>query len=406
MAGNIRLTAALCLLCLFCTDASAFGKKKTRAKNAQELLDAQKAAAKSYYIRNTEADAVFVQKFSWDTDPNALRYEFIIEQQAADGSWQEKETIQTEKSEVEQSLAAGSYRYRVRKYNLLDLLESETDWQNVAIIKAYQPGVSEVTPGLIYLEEKNDGVYTVSGEELRPDSKYFLIPNEGKSETRIEGRVIEDDSRNRKIRVSFDIKQLDVSKYALYAEDASGLSALYAPVIVKFKKPVDLDISAGYSPLYIVADDTVNTYFGKSFWPISACARVTFIPLKRRIGYFGIAFAGSYFTMKNEQSTYTVKTDVITATADLVYQKYLYKRTIMLDVHAGAGMLWFPDMQFEFSHNVTSDKLNSRNPAFTGGLALQTYVLKRLYIEAACDFTYAYIPDMVMAYVQPSLSVG
>lgn len=360
----------------------------------------------AYYIKETEEGFHFVQIFTWQASDLVLKYDFLIEEQQSDGTYLYRDKVETEISSVEVSLPAGAFRYRITAYNLLGLPEVTTEWKTVTINKAYEPKVTAVSPRNIFLEEEQDGIYTITGEQLQVDSLFYLIPKEGKSEQKILGTIIESDERNRRVRVSFDVEKVDVGNYALNAVNPGGLNSSISPIVVKFKKPFDLDISGGYAPFYVLYDDTIETYFGSSFQPIGFSGRGTFIPVKRRLGYFGFSLAGSYFFMNKDTEALSVSSHALAGHLDFVYQKLLYKRMLLLEIHGGGGIFAFSDMKFQFEHGVESDPLFSLNPMVTGGIAFQLYVQKRLYIELGCDYTHVFISDMSLGYIQPTLSCG
>ena len=226
-----------------------------------------------YYLVETEEDFRFVQVFTWETNDLVLKYDFIIEEQQNDGSFLFRDKIETEKNSVEMSLPSGSFRYRITAYNLLGLPEATTEWEMVTIQKAYQPVLETVSPRTIFLEEEQDGIYTVTGEQIQLESLFYLVPKEGKSEEKISGKIIESDEKNRKVRIAFDVEKVDVANYALNIINPGGLNSSIEPIVVKFKKPFDLDISGGYAPIYVLYDNTVETYFGSSFQPMGFSGR-------------------------------------------------------------------------------------------------------------------------------------
>ena len=92
------------------------------------------------------------------------------------------------------------------------------------------------------------------------------------------------------------MNDLDVGTYTFIATDASGLQNEIDKnneIIVKFKKSVDFDISGGYTLPVILFDDTIKDYLGSNIWPLSFSARLSFMPFKNRLGYFGIGLTGS-----------------------------------------------------------------------------------------------------------------
>ena len=119
------------------------------------------AFAQTYYITEDEkGNQTIMQTFSWEQDENVFKYEFIMEH-LVKGNWVEIEHQELTENKIDLSLAAGSYRYKILLYNYLGFLETETDWIEAEIIKAYQPKISSVSPQNLYLEEIQDGIFIV-----------------------------------------------------------------------------------------------------------------------------------------------------------------------------------------------------------------------------------------------------
>lgn len=277
-----KVRFALVLL-LFLITTQGFAKSKNKAEF--EDLEQDEWQAESYYIQATEdGESQFVQRFEWDEDPYVSKYQFILEQIHGKGETEELVNEETEENFVEVPLTSGSYRYKIIVFNLLGLMEENDEWTNFDILKAYKPEIKDVSPSTIYLEEPQDGIFTINGLELRPETEFvFLAAKIGK----LPAKIIENDPKNRKVRIQVDPNMLDSFKYVLRAKNEGGLSCEYAPVTVKFKKPIDFDVAAGYAcPVNIGMGNlfgqdasVMNTYVGKAY-PIGFAAKMTFIPFK------------------------------------------------------------------------------------------------------------------------------
>lgn len=376
----------------------------------------------SYYLKESEEGLIFVQKFSWDVIDGALNYKFTIEQKYVEErrglGRRNKDEIEnevnadgyiliddreTENSFVELSLPSGSYRYKITVYNFLGYAEYETDWFSVDIYKAYQPEVRDITPRNLFLEEVQNGIFTVTGVDLREGAEYYLRAGTRK----LKATVIEQDNNNRHVKLQFDVKSIDAGIYTLNVVNVGGLESSISPITVKFKKPTDFDISVGYAPFLVLYDSTIAENFGTNFFPIGANLRMSFFPLKFKAGYFGISLSASGTYVNNQKPTFSVSTHIADAYVNLAYQKcFLKNNRLHLDAHAGAGLLGFLGTQFKFPHNIKSEQLWSLSICATAGVSFQFYILNRLYIEAGVDFVQPFIFDMVMGYVKPIVSVG
>lgn len=378
------------------------------------------------------------QYLEWEEEnpEYVLHYEIVIESFSEKaGSFEEINRIMTEdnssKVQVNPLLAPGVYRYKVISYNLVDVPEVESSWFEFKIYKAYQPEVSDIKSlanrtGTLFLEEINDGVFNISGKNLfelpQSDSDisftdYALLNSKKKNAEPIIPEILENE-KNRRLKVYFDLKKLDVGKYNFVATDASGLKSNVdrrSEIEVKFKKRVDFDLSAGYVFPVVLYDGTFEKYLDTNLLPLSATARASFVPFKHRFGYFGFGIFGSYSRIFADYSNYQIDGNLINADALFVYQlpvrvkiKNSEKRRHILtfELHGGAGLSFFNDLKFHFEHDIVSDPLNSINLNAIAGGAVQFYITNRIYTEIAADYLMAFLNDMDFGMILPSVSVG
>ena len=378
------------------------------------------------------------QYLEWEEEnpEYVLHYEVVIESfSEKTKTFEEINRIMTEdnssKVQVNPLLAPGVYRYKVISYNLVDVPEVESSWFEFKIYKAYQPEVSDIKSlanrtGTLFLEEINDGVFNISGKNLfeLPQSEsdisfteYALLNSKKKNAEPIIPEILENE-KNRRLKVYFDLKKLDVGKYNFVATDASGLKSNVdrrSEIEVKFKKRVDFDLSAGYVFPVVLYDGTFEKYLDTNLLPLSATARASFVPFKHRFGYFGFGIFGSYSRIFADYSNYQIDGNLINADALFVYQlpvrvkiKNSEKRRHILtfELHGGAGLSFFNDLKFHFEHDIVSEPLNSINLNAIAGGAVQLYITNRIYTEIATDYLMAFLNDMDFGMILPSVSVG
>lgn len=370
-------------------------------------LHAQNSGTTAYYVTEDEkGNQTVIQQFSWEKDNDVLRYEFILEQKDKKGNFKEIVHEETEKNLIETSLQAGEYRYKIMAYNFLNRLEVETKWIYIEIIKAYQPKISDVSPSTIYMEEEQDGYFIIEGSELSSDTTFSLSTSHKNEDGKLKAEIVETQKNNKKVKIFFDPEDLDRGDYSLIATNPGGLRYFYDSVNIKWKKPTDFDVSAGYAPVFELYDGTIKEYFGSHAMPVALNLRLTFIPIKNKRDSFGAAlsFTGAYI-WENTQGYFVYSLPVI-ANLQVVYQKYLYKRQIMLDLHAGVGLTAFMGTKFKFALDVVSQTFNGAYINANAGACMQFYFSKRSYVEAGIDYQHSFIPGMPFGTLQPSLSVG
>ncbi len=359
---------------------------------------------RDYTIQETDEGIIFIQTLSWQASENALRYEVIIERQSDDGSWIAENTYETQEgvSEVEVSLLAGNYRYKVLVFNFLDLLEAESEWFNLSVFKAIQPFVEDLTPDLIYLDETQTGLFSFSGTDTLDNTLFYLeLPNEP-SRT-VFGEIVEHNNDN--FRIQFDMGRVDVGDYTFKAENPGGLTSAVGPFVVKFLKPYDLNVTVGYNVIYTFPGE-IPLYFNEEFYPFGVNTRVTYIPLKRNWGQIGFELTGYWFLMNSSFETYDISAHVVPATLNFVYQLPIIKKRLFLDVHAGGGATFLLNTKFEFASGVESPPEHVVGIAANAGIALQGYILNRLFVELGADYIATFYEGTYFHLIAPTISVG
>ena len=378
------------------------------------------------------------QYLEWEEEnpEYVLHYEVVIESfSEKTNAFEEINRIMTEdnscKVQVNPLLAPGVYRYKVISYNLVDVPEVESSWFEFKIYRAYQPEISDIKSaanrtGTLFLEEINDGIFNISGKNLfeLPQSEsdisfteYALLNSKKKNAEPIVPEILENE-KNRRLKVYFDLKKLDVGKYNFVATDASGLKSNIdrrSEIEIKFKKRVDFDLSAGYVFPVVLYDGTFEQYLDSNLMPLSATARASCVPFKHRFGYFGFGIFGTYSRIFADYNNYQIDGNLINADALFLYQlpvrvkvKNSEKRRHILtfELHGGAGISFFNDFKFHFEHNIASDPLNSLNLNAIAGGAIQFYITNRLYTEISADYLMAFLNDMDFGMILPSVSIG
>lgn len=379
------------------------------------------------------------QQLEWEEEnPEFVQYYEVIIQKYDEEfvAYSEINRLKTEDNSshirIQPLLPPGYYRFKVITYDLIGLPSVESEWKTFSIYKAFKPQVNDISSNVngsstLYLEEVNDGIFSVSGRNLFETSKnekdiqftkYFVVNQNDKKQNILVPEILTVENNNRKIEFQLNMKDLDVGVYDFVAEDASGLkseSNNNSIFTVKFKKKVDFDLSAGYVLPVILFDDTINHYMGSNIWPLSGTFRMSFMPFKRSFGYFGVGLAGTYSRLFAEFPQYKIDGNLITAHLNFVYQlpiRFRIKNSeqrrhaFSLELHGGIGATFFNDVQFHFSHNIDSEKLNSINLCFDVGGAVQVYITSRLYAEVGVDFVMAFMSDMQFGVLHPSVCIG
>lgn len=379
----------------------SFAQENTVLQKDGEIIEVVEEE-KDYYMEETDEGIIFVQKLTWDESEYALRYNIIIEKQTESGVWEEVDTFSTDTNSLEVSLFAGTYRYKILVYNLLDRLELETEWFEFIILQAMQPIIEDFSPALIYLDEENTGLFRLEGENFLEDTIFTLeLPNF--PERTLIGTLVEIDDK--RVEVQFDIDAIDVGNYTFITKNPGGLTGKIDPFVVNFLKPYDLNVTLGYTVAWTPPSD-ISKLFDTAFLPLGFSARITFIPVKKTFGSFGVELSVYGFRMQKEVDTYEVSANVLPFSLNFVYQLPIIKKRLVLDTHAGIGLTLFHDLKFDFGNDIVSPPQNVFGVTANVGASLQFYLLNRFYIEAGADYMFTVLMDAVFQMVTPSISVG
>lgn len=398
----------------------AFGKEK---KSVKELT------LESAWESNAELNRI-CQPFTWESAGDVLKYVITIEK-LDDENNITKEVFSHETNEeetanclihIEPPLPPGKYRSHIKIYNILGILEEDLETSDEFIVrKAYEPEIKSVIYPLylrqtIYLDDlDNNGIIEIEGKNLfEPDpSKNSLIYTDYflKSEKRIiyPEEILSHDKNNKKLVFRFDMKKLNVGNYHFYAQDASGLHSeenLANKVTVKFRKWADFDLQAGYTFPVILHDNTFPKFLDSKLMPLSAQAKMSFMPFKHSWGYLGFGLRGNYSRLYSEQEKYDVDGNLGMAHLLFIYQIPTLKRRLFFELHGGAGITYFNNIYFNFSSDINSEEYNSLSPSFDAGLSSQIYINKRFYTEISADYSITLNQSMNLGIIMPSLGIG
>ena len=447
MVISKKLLCALCVALLVLGSATAKSKKKNKSgfkssgpvAGASDSENGSENGSEDEALEDESPDAAW-QYLEWIEDyPEYVRkYEVVIEEKKTDDAeWTEINRLFTEDNttrvQIQPLLPPGLYRYKVITYDLIGIPEIESDWFEFNIYRAYVPQVRSVEASVthtstIYLDEVNDGIFTVTGRNLfelqegptdTSFTSYTVINSKRNSDAEIPMNILEFSDNNRKLKVQFDMNVLDTGTYYFTAIDASGLVSENGSdntFTVKFRKAVDFDVAAGYTCPIIVVADKMKEYLDTMILPLSANAKISFMPFKRRFGYLGIGVDASYTRLVTKTEGYDLDGNFISGNALFVYQLPIriknkkdetkLRHIASLELHAGGGVAMFQNTMFHFPHNIDSEPLNSLDFSVLAGASAQVYFTNRLYVEVGADFAFPFMGELLMGYVKPVIAVG
>jgi hypothetical protein len=355
--------------------------------SAGTILSAQEAGDRARADYRIEDDGRFVQTLGWEAQKNVLYYEVDIEKQSGE-LWEKVIHEKTENPQLEVSLSSGIYRYRVRPYDFLERPASPSAWMQFEVRTAKQPELFRFNPEVFYLDEDVTWNIDVFGRNLANGIDIFLQGSQGK---RITPDMVKIEQPDARVRLVFTYAQLDTGEYTIHAMNPGGLTAEMEAFRIAFRKPVDINVSAGYRPA-VPLYGHINELFETGFFPIGAYGRLSVIPFKQTWGYIGFEFEPSWNYFFITQENYKIQLQMPGGVVYGVFQRWLSNRIMALNFRIGVGIYSILDYRFIFTAGKT-EPMTILAPAIAAGFSFQWLVRKPFFVEAGVDFIHLFTVD-------------
>jgi hypothetical protein len=346
-------------------------------------------------------DGRFIQTLRWTGEEDVLYYEAEIEKQTGE-RWEKTVTEKTESSFFEASLEPGIYRFRVRAYDVLERPRQAAAWTEFEILPAKQPELLRFNPETFYLDEDVTWILNLFGNNLTGGIEVFLSDPQGRI---VRPNTITVEQSEEGARLVFNYEKLEVGEYTVHAVNPGGLTAGLGTFRITFRKPVDINISAGYRPM-VSLYGRINELLETGFFPVGAYSRLSLILFKRRWGYMGFELEPSWTYLLAAGDGYKVQAQMPGGILYGVYQKWFSNRIMALNFRIGGGVYPVLDYRFIFGSGET-EPMTVLMPVNSAGVSYQRFVKKPLIVEAGLDFTHLITKDNPSpGYFRPSVGAG
>ncbi|MDR1286391.1 MAG: hypothetical protein LBK08_02170 [Treponema sp.] len=348
-----------------------------------------------------ETDGRFVQMLRWAGQEDVLYYEVEIEKQAGE-QWEKAVTGKTESSPFEVSLTPGIYRWRVSAWDVLTRPHEASGWIPFEVFMAKQPVLARFSPEIFYVDEDTVWILDLFGENLAGGIEVSLVGSQGRI---IRPGVITAERPEEEVRLVFGYEHLEAGEYTVHAVNPGGLTADLGTFRIAYKKPVDINVSAGYKPM-ISLYGRINELLETKFFPAGAYARLSLVFFKRRWGYMGLEIEPSWTHLAVRRNDYEVLAQMPGGVFYGVYQKWFSNRVMVFNFRAGGGMYSVLDYRFIFSTGET-EPMAVLIPVVAAGASFQWFVKKPFFVEAGLDFTHLItIDNPSPGYLRPFAGAG
>jgi hypothetical protein len=349
-----------------------------------------------------EEDGRFVQTLRWQEQDSALYYRVEIERREGTG-WEALVDGETEAAFFEISLRPGIYRYRVWVHDILGKTLGPTEWVQFEVLLAKEPEISRFSPEVFYLDEDHAWELHLTGRNFAEGIEIYL--QQESTGRRIQPQTITVEERENGARLVFHFGALALGNYTIQAVNPGGLAASAGTFKRAFRKPIDINISAGYRPLVSLYGE-INELFAANFFPLGAYGRVSVIPFKRRWGYIGFEFEPLWAYLQGKDISYEVQAQLAGGTINGLYQWWLPNRVMALNFRLGGGIYAALDYHFTFDRG-SSEPLTVLIPVAAAGASFQWFIKKPFFVETGFDFTHFFsVDEAPPGYLRPFVGAG
>lgn len=390
----IKKRAALFLILVFLLPPFLFAKTKKKKEAARIIRNENDI----YYFEDEETGKpVFTQILKWTSSPAVYYYLVTLKTESGRIVFSRRKT---ETSSLEVNLKPGKYTYKVYVFNLLDVLDKESDWLPIEIKKASLPIIKTISPSHLYIEDgKFD--FTITGRNFTEYMDIFFKAEKGERVQRVKPISLD------KNKIAFVFKRperfLD-SPYVIHIIDPSGLEGKSDTFTVKYRKPFDIYAGAAYTPYVPVSDSWYTGLWNKKFYPFGLTGEAGIVFSKHSFGFFGAELRTSYRRTNTVREETGIKNDTFTAAVTLFYE-WWFIRKLALCIKAGGGMA-MNTLQFRYSGGLTDKKALIFDGMYTAGLGLRAKPVKFLYIDVMLYMEQILNKGVKPIGIIPELAVG
>ncbi len=344
-----------------------------------------------------EAQDEVGQTLSWESSDAVMNYEVVV----VDASGLEVFHQTVEQPRVELNLKPGSYRFKIIAYNLLEKPEGEAPWEPLEVLRAEIPQPKALLPETLYLEDPVHR-FTVQGEFFKEGATYILVKDQT-PEVTATGRVVTHSS-DQEVSLEFPGLEFAFGTYSLTVQNPGGLKrTLKAALKVKYEKPFDVHLSAGYAPVVPLYDDWFKQTWSQAVYPLAAVARLEVLFLKRAQDSFGLGLDGTYWSGSGGISTAVINSQTYSGGLSLVYN-YLFSKQLRGVARVGGGLT---AAQYAFDYNgIAGAKLGSLDPYASLGAGGSFWFTRNWYVEGDLDLVHGFDNGYSTGLFRPSASAG
>ena len=388
-------------------------QESTETQNAAgsdiELSDSEESA---FRRSETDSGSLFMQRLTWEEARYAVRYQVVLERKRdTTGVYTEviRRNLDASETFIDISVPAGEYRFKVYSFNVLGLLDSQSDWEYFTVIQALNPTVISFSPGAFYFDRLTPRIIVLTGDNLLPESDIYL---ESKTQINESGLPVvirpSDILRNElgeNARLFFKEEDLIAGKYEIVVINPGGLDTRAGLFTIAVAKPFDINVAGSFSPLFTLFGQK-DYFLDRVFIPLGFSLRASFVPLKMPVGNLGAELSTTYARIKSNMNGYKTSAHLVAVHFDAMFQYWITRKELSVNGRAGLGFAGILNYIFTFNTGETWDPINTAALSFNLGASVQWMFYKQLFVEGGLDYIHVAHKEIPMGLLRIGIFGG
>ena len=388
------------------------GNKDNSSNDVIPLYSAPSEGEPSFRLSETDSGTLFYQRLKWGEGKFAVSYQVILERKRENlDAYTEVMRKNVSEPFLDISVPAGDYRYRVMSFNVLGLMDSQSDWEYFKVIQAYKPTIVDYSPSAFYFDRLTPRIIILSGEHILPDSEIYLANKTVKDENGkpqiLKPSEIYSNELGENAQLVFKEEDLIAGKYDIVVINPGGLETRAGIFTIAMAKPFDINVSGGFTPALTLFGQK-NNFLDNVFIPLNFSVRGSFVPFKLDIGNFGLELNSGWSYLTSESNKNTTSAHLVFFQAGALYQYWLIKRELSVNGRIGIGMAGVFNYYFVFKDtgNSSTDSYNTMAFSFDLGASVQWLLYKQFFVEGGLDYFHFAHSEIPMGFIRIGLFAG
>jgi len=378
------------------------------------MADALRAQETGFFIDYSGDKPRIFQRFEWDKDEFAMRYEieiqFFYEYKEGDEEWfpggfYEYFKDATAENIIEIDLPPGKYRFCVTPFDFLMKSGESSEWIEFEVYTAHIPIIGRFFPKSFLLDKEQERVLTVRILNISIESEIYL-----RSEQRNLYPVRIEYYRDNIVKLFFIDDFLPPGEYEIYVMNPEGgIETAVKGFNIEYSKAMDVFFKAAYTPVSPVYGK-INDLFNEGMYSTGLAFSLEFISSRRSFLNGGFELSVSTYYLSRAFSFKTGIQNIINSFNDagdgmlaadfdfnVTLQKRFFNKRMAFSLRFGFGLSGL----FLFGQ----EQGNSYAAHYNLSLCYMILLSDILYLEIGADFTH-YDTEKFFGIVKPRLALA